>query len=69
VTALIWLVVSAGIDSWQRHLGGLLAGGAIAVAYGYAQGRRRTVVQVAATAGIVVLFAVVVVLRTTQLNA
>jgi membrane associated rhomboid family serine protease len=69
VTALIWLVVSAGIDSWQGHLGGLLAGGAIAVAYGYAQGRHRTAIQVAATAGLVVLFAVVVVLRTTQLNA
>lgn len=48
---LLWLVVSAWATSWQAHLGGLLAGGTVtlAYAYGYApRDGRRTLVQAAA---------------------
>lgn len=69
VTFLIWLVVSAGIDFWQGHLGGLLAGGAITLAYAYVPAKRRTAIQVAATAGMVVLLAVAVVVQTHLLTS
>ncbi|MET8581639.1 rhomboid family intramembrane serine protease [Streptomyces collinus] len=39
---LLWLVLSAGMTSWQGHLGGLLTGGTVTLAYAYAprDGRR-----------------------------
>ncbi|WP_371096451.1 rhomboid family intramembrane serine protease [Streptomyces sanglieri] len=56
---LIWMLISAGFASWQGHLGGLLTGGIVTVAYAYAPANRRTTVQAAAC---VVLFAVLVLL-------
>ncbi len=61
---LLWLVVSAGLTSWQGHLGGLLVGSALALAYAYApRGGRRVAVQVGACAGLVVLLAVTAAVR------
>ncbi|MQY03266.1 rhomboid family intramembrane serine protease [Actinomadura macrotermitis] len=48
ILSLVWLVVSAGFTSWQGHLGGFLAGGVIALAFAYAPGRYRVLVQAAA---------------------
>ncbi|MFI6488066.1 rhomboid family intramembrane serine protease [Streptomyces sp. NPDC050564] len=56
---LVWLVVSAWITSWQGHLGGLLAGGVVTLAYAYApRDRRRTPIQAAACAGLLILLVV-----------
>ncbi|MFJ7767098.1 rhomboid family intramembrane serine protease [Streptomyces sp. NPDC097107] len=66
---LLWLVVSAGLTSWQGHLGGLLVGGALALAYAYApRGGRRVAVQVGACAGLVVLLAVTAAVKVSELT-
>ncbi|GGQ37501.1 rhomboid family intramembrane serine protease [Streptomyces mutabilis] len=66
---LLWLVVSAGFTSWQGHLGGLLAGGAVALAFAYApRDGRRTAVQAVACAVLVALLAVAAVGRVTELT-
>ncbi|MFF2325989.1 MULTISPECIES: rhomboid family intramembrane serine protease [unclassified Streptomyces] len=65
---VIWMLISAGFTSWQGHLGGLLTGGMVTVAYAYAPAKRRTRVQAAAC---VVLFAglvLLVVLKTSALS-
>ncbi|MGC1283441.1 MAG: rhomboid family intramembrane serine protease, partial [Streptosporangiaceae bacterium] len=43
--SLIWLVATAWFVSWEGHLGGLLAGGALGLAYAAAPAKRRTAVQ------------------------
>ncbi|MEU6572931.1 rhomboid family intramembrane serine protease [Streptomyces sp. NPDC046805] len=53
---LLWLVASSWFASWQGHLGGLLTGGAVALAYAYApRGDRRALIQAGACAALLVL--------------
>ncbi|MFC7982539.1 rhomboid family intramembrane serine protease [Streptomyces sp. NPDC057336] len=69
VLLLLWLVVSAGFTSWQGHLGGLLAGGAVALAFAYApRGGRRALVQTGVCAAVLALLAVAAVSRVTELT-
>jgi membrane associated rhomboid family serine protease len=66
---LLWLMVSAAFTSWQGHLGGLLAGGAVTLAYAYApRDRRRTPVQAAACAGLLVLLVILTVWKASALT-
>jgi membrane associated rhomboid family serine protease len=53
--------------AWQGHIGGLIAGAAITAAYAYAPRQNRTLIQLAATVGIVALIIVAVVARDYQL--
>jgi membrane associated rhomboid family serine protease len=69
LSSLLWLVASAWFTSWQGHLGGLLAGGALTAAYAYAPARQRTIVQAAATVGVLLIALALVVLKTAQINA
>ncbi len=66
--SLIWLVATAWFVSWEGHLGGLLAVGALGLAYAYAPAKQRTVVQAGAAAGILVIAIALVVLKTSQLT-
>lgn len=69
VVYLIWLVLSAQITSWEGHLGGLLAGAAVAAGFAYAPVRRRGPIQAAAAVGMAVLLIVLVVAKTAQLRS
>jgi membrane associated rhomboid family serine protease len=53
--------------AWQAHVGGLIAGAALTAAYAYAPRQSRTLIQVAATVGIVALIIAGVVVRDYQL--
>jgi membrane associated rhomboid family serine protease len=53
--------------SWQGHIGGLVTGAVVAAAYAYAPRERRTLIQVSATVALLVLFAVLIWWRTTDL--
>jgi len=55
------------IIAWQDHIGGLLTGALLTAAYAYAPRKNRTAWQVAATAVVVVLIAVAIVVRNGQL--
>jgi membrane associated rhomboid family serine protease len=68
VMFLVWMVVSAAITSWEGHLGGLLTGGAVAIAYAYAPPRQRVVVHTAASVGVLTLLVMLVALKTSQLT-
>jgi len=55
--------------SWQGHIGGLVTGALVAAAYAYAPRERRTVIQVSVTVAVLVVFALLIWWRTTQLLA
>ncbi|MET7983436.1 MULTISPECIES: rhomboid family intramembrane serine protease [unclassified Streptomyces] len=66
---LIWLVISAGLTSWQGHLGGLLAGGLVTAAFAYApRGPRRALVQSAVCVGLLAVLLVLAVLKVSALR-
>ncbi|WP_406204290.1 rhomboid family intramembrane serine protease [Streptomyces sp. NBC_01017] len=66
---LLWLLLSAGLTSWQGHLGGLLTGAAVTLAYAYApRGPRQALIQTAACAGVLVLLAVLAVVKVSELT-
>ena len=64
VMFLIWTVVSAGISSWEGHLGGLLAGGAVALCLAHLPRNRH----LAGVGAVLALLVVLVVLKTSQLT-
>jgi membrane associated rhomboid family serine protease len=55
--------------AWQAHIGGLITGALLTAAYAYAPPKNRAAFQVAATAVLVVILAVAVVIKNGQLNA
>ncbi|WP_371672154.1 rhomboid family intramembrane serine protease [Streptomyces sp. NBC_00289] len=66
---LLWLLISAGLTSWQGHLGGLLAGAVVTLAYAYApRGPRRSLVHAGVCVGVLVLLAVLALGKVTALN-
>ncbi|WP_371501328.1 rhomboid family intramembrane serine protease [Kitasatospora sp. NBC_00374] len=67
VSLVIWLVVSAGITSWQGHLGGLLTGLATGAVLAFAPAKQRTAVQVAGLTATLAVLVVLVVLKTVDL--
>jgi hypothetical protein len=53
--------------AWQAHVGGLIAGGLLTVAYAYAPRKNRTAIQVAATLAMIAIFVVAVLIRNHEL--
>ncbi|MEU8985348.1 rhomboid family intramembrane serine protease [Streptomyces sp. NPDC048558] len=66
---LLWLLLSAGLTSWQGHLGGLLTGAVVTLAYAYApRGPRQALIQTAACAGVLVLLMLLAVVKVSELT-
>ena len=70
VMFVIWMVVSAGFDSWQGHLGGLLAGLVVGADFAFApRGKARPWVQAAAVLLVCVVLVGLVLWQTSRLGA
>lgn len=67
VFTLVFPLVTSQSVSWQGHLGGLLTGALVALAYVYAPRERRNLVQAGATVAAVMLFAALTWWRTADL--
>lgn len=66
---LLWLLLSASLTSWQGHLGGLLTGAAVTLAYAYApRGPRQALIQAAACAVVVALLAMAAFAKVSELT-
>jgi len=55
--------------AWQAHIGGLLTGALLTAAYAYAPRRNRAAFQIGATVLMVVIIAIAVAVRSTQLTS
>jgi membrane associated rhomboid family serine protease len=64
------LVITFAVSgiSWQAHLGGLLAGAALGLAWGYAPRDKRTAVQLATSIALAAVLVIAVILRTHSLK-
>jgi membrane associated rhomboid family serine protease len=64
------LVLSFSVSgiSWQAHIGGLIAGAALAAAWAYAPRPSRTAIQIGSSIALIALMVVAVVLRTHNLT-
>lgn len=62
-------VISSQRISWQAHVGGLVTGGLVAVAYVYPPRQGRNVIQAAVTIIVLAVFAVLIWWRTAQIFA
>ncbi|HZB29838.1 MAG TPA: rhomboid family intramembrane serine protease [Streptosporangiaceae bacterium] len=67
VINLVFTFTFSGI-SWQGHIGGLITGSALALAYAYAPRQSRTLIQLGASLAIAAAVVVLIVLRTGQLT-
>jgi membrane associated rhomboid family serine protease len=69
VLIVINLVISVTVSgiAWEAHVGGLIAGAALAAAYAYAPRHNRALIQAAATVGLLAILIVGVVIRDHQL--
>ncbi|WP_042457812.1 rhomboid family intramembrane serine protease, partial [Streptacidiphilus jiangxiensis] len=67
---VLWMVVSAGIDSWQGHLGGLLAGLAVGTGFAFApRGKARPWVQAGTVVLVLAVLVALVLWETSRLGA
>ncbi|MEV4613622.1 rhomboid family intramembrane serine protease [Kitasatospora sp. NPDC049258] len=67
VSLVVWLFVSAGITSWQGHLGGLLTGLATGAVLAFAPPKRRAAVQAVGLVAVALVLVLLVVLKTGDL--
>ncbi|MEU5318054.1 rhomboid family intramembrane serine protease [Streptomyces sp. NPDC021056] len=69
VFLLVWLAASAAFTSWEGHLGGLLTGGAVTLAYAYApRGPRRGLIQSVACVALLALLVVLSIAKVSELT-